>query len=150
MQLSRDAGSLVYTRFQGDRELSLHLPNAEPIYDPQQEQKRDRTSRAEPGGLIIRRKHQKIRRDSSLIPQTVVIACNYAKMIVPGSKVVIKGLPPGPCFLLAGIMTLKHVAKYNLLGCREAERGIVNFEIARQRREDARTSQRGWASPSGR
>src|SRR5712671_6975432 len=83
----------------------------------------------EPVGLIKQGSDTEFQSGSLLVPNTVVIASNNAKFVVARTQVTVVGLPPLTDLLPICIQAFKPVAKLDSLGYRQAQGGIVDFNI---------------------
>src|SRR5208282_168348 len=70
-----------------------------------------------------------------LVPDAGIVAGNDAEAVLSGTKVSVEGLTARRRLLPAGIAPFELVAEAHLLRNHEAQRGVVNFEIADERRK---------------
>src|SRR5262245_5842303 len=95
--------------------------------------KRDHTSnreRAEPGGLVVRRGYRQADEGSGLVPDTAIVAGDHAEAIFAGTKIVVERLPARAHVLPVRIVALELDAKTVPFRRNEAERGVVNLQVA--------------------
>src|SRR5262249_51380862 len=72
---------------------------------------------------------------AGLVPHAIVIASHQAKAVVAWGEIVVEGAPPSAGLLPITIAGFQHVTKENLFGRNEAERGVVDLQVAYQRRQ---------------
>src|SRR5208283_2993439 len=138
VQLSGDAHPLRLLRFD---QLFVQSADAKLINRPEDRQKREHAQRAKPRRLPVRRGDGEVQERARLVPHPAVIASRHAEAIVAGSKIRIERLPAIADVLPIAIPAFQLVTKKHLLRRDEAEPGIVDLEIANQRRQ-AQTGRR--------
>src|ERR1700694_205817 len=109
--------------------------HAQSIDAPEQYHKGGHVCHAEPGGLVVRRGDGEIQKCSSLVPHTVVIAGCDAEAVVAGRRIVIERLPAIADVLPIAIPAIQLNPEMVLLRRYEAESGIVDLQIANERRQ---------------
>ena len=131
VQVASDSLALVETSFH-----PLHVTAVPPVAAAV-DKARTRTNRtptthdsAEPGGLVVGRSDGEIQECAGLVPHAAVIASHHAEAVVAGRKIVIEGLPAIAGVLPIAIPAFQLVAKKHLLRRDEAERRVVDLQIA--------------------
>ena len=105
------------------------------MHHPQQHHKRAHTQCAEPIRLPVRRSDGKIQERTGLIPHPAVIASHHAEAVLAGSRTGIERLPPSVGVLPIAIPALQLVTEVNLVRRDQAERCVINHQVADQRRQ---------------
>ena len=109
------------------------VPQTQPIEAPEQRQKRGHARHMEPDGLVVRRGDGKIERCAGLVPHPAVIAGRDAEAVVARRKIVVERLPAVANVLPIADPAFQLVAKQDLFRRDQAERGVVDLQIADQR-----------------
>src|SRR5260221_6885782 len=133
MEFASDACPLADACFQSCVELPRQLPQSQLIERPEQRQKRGHAQRAEPNRLVVRRGYGKIQERSSLVPHTAVVASHDAEAVLAWRKIGIERLPSVAGLLPIAIQAFQLVAKTYLFRRDQAERRVVDLQIAYQR-----------------
>src|SRR5580658_9262908 len=113
----------------------MQLPNAKLIKQVQQHQQSSRARHREPIRLIPRRRDTKVQGCAFFVPEAVVIAGDHAKAVFPRTKIAVESLTPRSRFLPSRIAPFQFVTKTHFLRHDEAQRGVVDLEITRERRK---------------
>src|SRR5262249_24418493 len=98
-------------------------------------QDRGHTQEPEPPGLVERRSHEEIERRARLVPHPAVIAGHHAEGIAARRKIVVERLPACARLLPVLVPAFQLVAKTDFLLRHQAERCVVDLQIAYQRRQ---------------
>src|SRR4029077_16180892 len=130
VQFSRNASALTHARFQPDRKLVPQFPNTESIESPEQCQKSSHARYTEPGGLVVGRGDGEIQECAGLVPHTAIVAGGDAEAVVAGREIGIERLPAGAHVTPIAILAFQLEAKKDLFRRDEAERGIVDLQMA--------------------
>ena len=85
----------------------------------------------EPDGLVVGRRDRKIQERARFVPHAAVVGCYDAEAVVAGRKIGIERLPAIAGVLPIAIVAFELVAKPHLFRRDEAERCIVDLQIAR-------------------
>src|SRR5580698_7049475 len=133
MQIAGHARPFVDSRFHLRIEMLRDLMKAVPVQAPEQYQKSGQARRLEPTSLIVCRGDGKIEGGAGLIPHAAVIAGHHTEAVIAWSKIVIERLPSIAGVLPVRISAFQSVPEAGRLRRREAERGIVDLQIADQR-----------------
>src|SRR5262249_26715897 len=98
-------------------------------------QERDHAQRTEPPCLVVGWGDGKRQRCTGLVPHAAVVAGDDAKGVVARRKVAVEGLAASAGVLPVAVPAFELVSKKNFLRRDEAERGVVNLQIANMRRQ---------------
>src|SRR5258708_35338274 len=104
--------------------------NSELINASQECQKSSEAGRTKPRGLVVRRSNGKIQECSGLIPDAVIIAGDYAKLVFPRAQPRIERLPTRVSVLPVVIDPGYLVPKSTGLRNRKTQRGVAYLEAA--------------------
>ncbi len=85
--------------------------------------------------MIVSRGDVEIDESSSLAPHTAVVAGHHAKAIIAGTQIVIKRLAAITSLLPIAVAAFQFVSETDLFRGNEAQRRIVDLQIAYQRRQ---------------
>src|SRR5262249_34880043 len=116
-------------------EMARHLSLSQLIERGGQHDKGSHQRQTEPGGLVIRRCDGEIQECAGLVPHTAVIGSAHVESVVARRKIGIERLPPSAGVLPIAVVAFQLVTKTYLLWRGEAERRVVDFQIAYQRRQ---------------
>ena len=72
---------------------------------------------------------------AGIVPDAAVVGGGHAEAVVAGAEIVVKGLAAAAGILPFGIVALQFVAEAAFFRRHETERGIVDLQIADQRRQ---------------
>src|SRR5271155_2732862 len=111
----------------------MQLPNAKLIKQVQQHQQSSRKRHTEPICLVPGRRDAKVQRCAFFVPETVIITGDHAKAVFPRAKIAVESLTPRSRFLPSCIAPFQFVTKTHFLRHDEAQRGVVDLEITRER-----------------
>src|SRR5258705_10905080 len=120
VQFARDSRPLVDARFQTHAELVGQLTSAQLIESPGQYQKGGHACQAKPDGLVPERCNAKGKNGALLVPDAVVIARDYLKLILARTQARIEGLSAGARILPVFIRAFQLVTEFNPLRYRKA------------------------------
>ena len=135
VQLPRDARALVDAFVEASLVLTRDLANAPPIPSPHETEGRDDDERLEPPCLVIRRRDREGQRCAGLVPHTTVVACHDAEAVGARWQVRILHLSIVDDLLPVGVLSFEHVTEPHLLRGGQAERRVVDREVAQTRWE---------------
>ncbi len=135
MEFASDARPLIDPCFQPCVELPRQLPQSQMIERPQRNQKRRHAGQLEPSGLVVGRRDGKIQRIPRLVPHSTVIASHHPEAVLAWTKIGIERLPPRPRVLPVAIPTFQLHAEVHLFRHHQAQRGVINRQVAHQRRQ---------------
>ncbi len=93
---------------------------------------------AEPIRLPVRGSDEELERRALLVPDAAVVRGDHAETVVAGVEVAVERLAAIAGLLPVGVSTFELVAKPVEFGRDEAERGVVDLEIAHERRQAQR------------
>ena len=102
---------------------------------PEQRQKNGHARYTEPGRLVVGRGDGEIQECAGLVPHAAVIGCGHAEAVIAGRQVrilhlaVVNHLPP------VLILSLQLEAEVSFFRDNQAQRCVINREIANQRRQ---------------
>src|SRR6267142_123896 len=133
MKFLRDPGPFPDTLFQTDVESPCQLPQPQLVKRTEQGQKGGDARQTEPAGLIVRWSDGKIQERAGLVPDSAVIAGTHAKAVVAWRNIAVVRLPAIAGVLPIAIPAFQLVAEKYLFLRDEAERRIVDLQIAHQR-----------------
>src|SRR3954465_7248822 len=135
VKLPRHARPLADSLIQARVVLARDLTEAQLIHRPEQREQSCHYRCAEQVGLIVRGSDREIERRAGLVPHAAVIARCDAESVSPRTQVGVKSLSAVADVLPLAIVALEFRPKPYLFGSNETERGIVNRQIANQRRK---------------
>ena len=148
VQLARDTRALVDAFVEASLVLTCDLADADAIAGPHQHDGGYRDQRLEPSRLGIRRRNRERERCTGVVPYSAVVAGPHPKRVRAGSQIGIERLSPRADILPLGVAPFEHDPKRILLGGDEAERRVVNLQIADERRQP-HTGRRIVGTPIG-
>ena len=134
VQVPRDARPLIDALFQTHIELLRQLPQPQLIKRSERCQKSGHTQRSKPNRLVVGRSNGEIQERPRLVPHAAVIAGDDAEAVLAWRKIGVERLPTIAGVLPIAIPAFQLVAKEHLFRRDQAERRIVDLQIAHQRR----------------
>src|SRR4051812_6772253 len=135
VQITCDSRPLCQPFIEANRERMRHLTDSQSIDSPYDQDKGSNNDQLEPVRLVPRWKHTKLENGTLLIPYSVVIRRHYAKTVLAGTKISVKGLTTPICLLPRFVVTFKLVPEVYLLWNGVTQRRIVDLHIPRESRE---------------
>src|SRR5580692_3791150 len=135
MEVSRHPSAFRQSLIEAGADRSRNLPHAQSVDNAHDEATGDKAESSEPVCLIPRRRDAEVQSGTSLVPDTIVVACDHAKLVSPWAKVIIESLPPCSWLLPDCIAAFQFVAKAHFLWNYKAQCRVVNFKITRKRRK---------------
>src|SRR5262249_29260107 len=138
VELLRDPRALVDTFLQTHVEPVRDLANTVLIQRPQQRQRSESQNGFEPYRLKERGRDREVDERAGFVPDAAVVACDHVKAIRAWRKVGIERLAAIANVLPLAIEAFEHVPEANLLGRHEAERRVIDLEVAGQWGQDQR------------
>src|SRR5215470_8742 len=133
MQVSRDSGSLVDAYFQSHIELSAESLKTQLIKSPRQCEKCSHARDTEPICLEPCGYNGERQRCPSLVPDSVVVACDHPKAIRSRWEVSVEGLTPRSRVLPFLVSAFELVAELYFLWIDETQSSVIDLQVARQR-----------------
>src|SRR5262249_31903574 len=135
VQIARDSFPLFQPPFHAVPHLLRRLPQPHLVRRPEQSKKTGRTQENKPARLVVRRSNREIKRRSRLVPHAAVVARYHAESVFLRRQIAIKRLPPVSHVLPIAVPAFQFVAETHLLRRHQAQRRVVNLQIAQQRRQ---------------
>src|SRR5262249_22546278 len=130
VQFTRDPGSLADARLEAEVKLPRELSHPKLIGGPKERHDSQDDQRAEPPRLPICRGDREIEHIALLVPHTAVVAGGHAETIVTWRKVGIERPTAVPRVSPIAIATLELVAEQHPLRSHQAQRGVIDLEVA--------------------
>jgi hypothetical protein len=135
VQLPRNPRPLADAGVQCQRELIVQSPHPEQVAGPQQSHHTSGAERTKPTGLVIRGGHRELEGVPLFVPHAAVVAGHDTEAVCARREVrvlnvsLVDDLPP------VVVLALQPVLEADLLRRDEAERRVVDLQIAHARRE---------------
>src|SRR6202050_4419070 len=129
VQFLSDAGALSQTLIEAGINARGHLPYAEPVKCRRQADTACNAEETEPSGLEPRRRNAEIQGCTRIVPNTVVIAGEYEKLVRARPKLVVIRLAACAYVLPSVIDAIELVAKEHAFGNGKTQGRIVDLQI---------------------
>ena len=137
MQIACDARPLAHACVQRAVELPRDLADPQLVCDPQQAQiaRRRSTPGTSASGSTPARSRSRAR--AGFVPHAAVVAGDHAEAIRAGTEVGVERLPPRADVLPVAVAAFEFDAELVLLRRDEAQRRVVDLQIANERRKSS-------------
>src|SRR5579863_232036 len=136
MQIPCDPLPLREPLVHAPAQLQSHLPNSETVCRINKTYETKQTNHFEPNTLRERRWDRKCKLCPTLIPDSVVVACDHTKAIGSRWQVGVKRLPANSRFLPGRVSSFEPVAETHFLRVDETQRSVIDLHIAQPRRKN--------------